>query len=258
MLARPMGLGQPHKKHPALAGKQEEKMSHANKKMNLIKHVSKTCLNSKNFRDLVAYKLRALRLQLTVDSGGDAPKKKYRFDLPEKEVTDFFRLFSINQQKLGCVFCTNADPFSQILLVLTSAGLCMNDEDIAKEAYVLLLAKLWNDHADMYFPMGINANIMDRVIKEKLGLKHLLKRHQTPYRVLVEHFMPELLKKYRCEVVADPVNKTAQLLNQAKRRIDQLFESNWLIDGDTSKWRPCAGLVPLYREMEAEIKKKAA
>ncbi|MFZ4438828.1 MAG: hypothetical protein ACOYOS_10405, partial [Syntrophales bacterium] len=228
------------------------------RKMNLINHVMKICLSNKNFRDLVLYKLRALRLQITVDSGGDAPKKKYRFDLPEEDVKDLFRLFSLNRSKLGCIFCTNADPFSQILLILTAAAICISDQDVAKESYTLLLCKLWNDHSNMYFPSGIDAVVMDRVIKEKLCMKHLLKKYRTPYRLIEEYFMPELLKKYKYAVVADTVNNTAQLLNQAKRRIDQLFESNWIIDNKTSNWRPCAGLVPFYEEILAEIKKKAA
>lgn len=233
-------------------------MSNANKKMTVINHVKNYYLSSRNFRELVLYKLLALRLQIAVDSNGSNPKKKYYFDLPAAEVIDFFRIFSINRKTLGCVFCTNTDPFTQILIILTASLLCMKDDAIAKEAYLLLLAKIWNDTVDKYFPTSIDPRIMDRVIENKLTGKHLFKQYRTPYRVLAEHFMPELLKKYGPEVVADPVNRTLQLLNQAKGRIDQIFEAKWVIDIDTGERRYYAGLVPLYRDMEKEMKKLAA
>ena len=232
-------------------------MSNGIKKINLINYIINSCLSNCNFHDLIAYKLSAMRLQITVDSDGDNPKKKYRFDLPEAEVLDFFRLLSMNRQKIGCVFCST-DPYTQVLLMLTSSGLQMNDESIAKESYFLLLAKVWNNHFNMYFPTGIDVKIMDKVIEKKMMGKHLLKKYKTPYQVLANHFVPELINKYGTIVVADPVNKTKQLLNQAKRRIDQMFEANWVIDINTRRPRFFTGLVPLYRKMEIEMENKAA
>jgi hypothetical protein len=232
-------------------------VNNAIKKMNLINHITDTCQGSRNFRDLVVYKLRALRLQITVDSGGDAPKMKYRFKLPEVEITDIFRLFSISRHKLGCTFCSASAPSNQILLPLTSAALSMHDETIAEESYLLITAKLWNDAADMYFPTGIDPRIMDRVIKERLGTKHLLREYKTPYRLLAEHYVPGLLKKYGGEVAADPVNKTWLLFNHGKRRIDQIFESSWGIDKETGQRKTSSGLVLHYKTMDAAIKKKA-
>ena len=133
----------------------------------------------------------------------------------------------------------------------------MQDETIAKESYPLILAKIWNNAVDMYFPAGINPMIMDRVIKEKLCTKHLLREYKTPYRLLVEHYTPELLKTYGSEVAADPVNKTWLLFNHGKRRIDQIFESSWGIDTETGQRQTWTGLVALYKAMEAEMKKAA-
>lgn len=224
----------------------------------LINYTTNKLQTTPHLTDLLRYKLYSMRLRIQIESGILNPLNKHYFNLPIAEVQTLFTDLSINPQRVGQVFCTSHDKYSQILLLLTSVGLLKSDKLIYQNALFLLLAKVWNDAADQYFPAGIDAAVMDKVIDKKLWGQHLLKKYKTPYNMLVNHFLPTLLNKYGAIVIADPSHRTNKLYTQGKMRLDQLFQNNWVIDYETGGRRYFTGLVPMYEELEAEIKKLAA
>jgi hypothetical protein len=232
-------------------------ISNQNNAKQLIDHTTKMLSTAPHLQELMRYKLHSMCQQIQIASGIPNPSKEFYFDLPKAEVISLYKNLSLNPLKIGRVFCSSTDRYSQILLLLTCAGLLKSDDAISKNAFFLRLAKAWNDAVDKHFPDGIDANIMDKVIEKKLGLKYLLKIHRTPFNLIASHFLPMLLNTYGGPIIADPVHKTNKLFTQANMRLDQVFQNNWVVDFETGDRRYFTGLVPMYEEMEAEIKKKA-
>jgi len=231
------------------------------KKLNaaqLINYAPNKLQTTPHLADLLRYKLYSMRQEIQLKSGIPNPTQKFYFTQPTATVLSLFKDLSINPQRVGNVFCSSSDRYSQALLLLTSVGLLKSDKSMTQNAFFLLLAKVWNDAVDEYFPGGIDASIMDKTIDKKLCLKHLLKTHRTPYNMIEKHFLPTLLNTYSAMVIADPAYKTNKLVTQAKMRMDQVFQHNYVIDIHTGKPRYFTGLVPAYKEMETELKKLAA
>ena len=224
----------------------------------IIADVTNNLNKYKNLHISISTALYARCLEIEIDSGGDDPRYKYHFNQPETDVLSFYDTLKIDQAKVGQIFWAVNDPYTDVLLTLTASGLTIPDELMARTAFFLILAQLWNLAVGRYIPEGIDDAVMRQVINKKMALRDLLKKHQTPFYLLADHVMPNQLDRFRNEVVADPARVTNLLYTDTSRRIDHLFRANYIVTDIKAKQRRYfTGIEPFYRQIQAELMEAA-
>jgi hypothetical protein len=92
---------------------------------------------------------------------------------------------------------------------------------------------------------------MAYVIEYMLNRGHLASKHDTPYELLRNHFVPALSSKYGPEALANPL-KLQNLFMQSYNRVAQIFAFNRRTNMHTGKKEAQGGLLPLYMKAKKE------
>ena len=225
----------------------------------MISDVINNLNKDKNLHSFVTRYLHTRCLNVEIESGGYNPRCRYRFNKPETDVLSLYETLKIDQTKVGQIFWAVNDPYSDVLLTLTAAGLKIQDELLASAAFFLILAQLWNQTVDRYIPEGIDEIIMLEAMDKKMTLKDQLKRHKTPLYLLADYLLPKQFNQFSTGVVADPARMTNLLYTDTCRRIERIFRANYILtDIKANKRRYFTGIEPYYRQMQAELVKAAA
>ncbi len=211
---------------------------------NLINILTMKVRNDQNLHEQIAYKLYALCQRM--ESCEHNEQNRFYFQLPVPEVLSFSETLGIDEET-GPVFWAGGDEYYRLTMALTSIGLSISDNSIARNAYQLMLARLWNNIIDKSLPEGINTSTMDIVIKERLSQQHLLKK-RTIYDLIGRYYVLTILRKYGRDVTDNPRENAGLLLSQGRDRIYRIFHGNVPFAPNSA--------VRLYKEVEAEIKNK--
>jgi len=209
---------------------------------NLIKKVQ----DDQTLHDLIAWKLCAVCLKMESYQHNDL--NKYYFKLPVSEVLSFSETLEINI-KNPFPFWAGGDEYYRSTMILASIGLSISDDSIARNSCHLMLAKTWNNIIDKNFPVIFNTSIMDMIIRDRLTPHHLLKKRNL-YDLIGRYYVPTILRKYGRDVVDNPIENASLLITQGYARIYQIFHG--------TKGSGTDSIVKLYKNIEEEIKKKAA
>ena len=89
------------------------------------------------------------------------------------------------------------------------------------------------------------------VTNNMMNKKSLPNKFQNPFEMIINHFVPTILKKYTSYILRDST-QTKTLFNQSFNRLRQLFRSDSLPDPATGAPRYRSGLQPLYFKAKDE------
>ncbi|MFZ4439196.1 MAG: hypothetical protein ACOYOS_12260 [Syntrophales bacterium] len=225
----------------------------------VISEVTSKLNKFKNLHSSISATLYARCLEIEIESGGNNPRYRYQFNSPDPDVLDLYETLKLDQTKVGKLFWAVDDPYADILLTLTAAGLKIQDELMARTAFFLILARLWNRAVDKDIPEGIDHAVMREAMEKHMTLQNPLKKHKTPFYLLTDHLLPKQLDQFRNGVVSDPARVTNLLYTDTCRQIEHLFRGNYIMLNIKAKTRRYfTGIEPFYRQMEAELMKAAA
>ena len=82
---------------------------------------------------------------------------------------------------------------------------------------------------------------------QNLNNKYIASKHETPFEMLLHHFVPTVYTKYKSYLLKDS-RETKRLFEAAHNRIRQIFRSDPAVDLTTSTTKYRSGLQPLYYE----------
>lgn len=131
------------------------------------------------------------------------------------------------------------------MLILMLYGVRNDNEDIYKNAFLLILFRLWNGRVTHSFPRNCNPDIMNYVTNVMMNKKFYANKFPTPLELITNHFAPKLLTKYKDTLIKDSFN-TKIVFERSFGRLRQIFRHDPvpnLIDGTTNY---SSGLQPLY------------
>lgn len=175
------------------------------------------------------------------------------FKIPEMQVYELLNLLNLDKNTVKQTFIADwnvpstshmvTNVYYHTLLLLFAYGIRKKDETIQKNALTLILIKLWNGRR-IKFIKYCNPDIMRYVIANLNG-KYNARKYESPMTVILQHFVPTLIKKYGERINRDP-KATKTLFEQSWVRFTQTFISRKIVDLETGVKKARSGLAPLY------------
>jgi hypothetical protein len=186
----------------------------------------------------------------------------YKFKIPIANINKLYKLLGIDKNQLfqqferiwGRETMTNrmhSDPYYMILLLLIYFGLKNKRETLAHNCYLLLLARIWNGRKTKYIPY-CDPRVMNYVISNMMNKTFLCAKYESPVSLLRNYFVPVMLKKYRNDIIRDPVKHLKRLFENSFSQIRQIFASRYVTDITTGKRVASSGLLGLYKKAKDE------
>jgi hypothetical protein len=178
-----------------------------------------------------------------------------KFNLPKNEVLGIFdEVDSFSRDEVTYAFVKQwevpsgtfmySDLYYHNLLLLIAHGIKAKNKALTEAAETLMLIKLWNGRSIGSIKF-CDPDVMQYVITQMLNNKSLAKKYANPFEMIINHFVPTLLKKYSPNILRDS-SQTKILFNQSFNRLRQIFRSDSIPDKATGQARYRSGLQPLY------------
>lgn len=197
----------------------------------------------------------------------------YRFKLPEKDVSELYKLANIDEKELaeafkeawGAATMSNRmfnNPYYLILLFLLYWALKdeEHDKELAKNIATLILIRVWNGRRMKYIKY-CDPRVMNYVVNVMMNKRFIVTSYSNPFQLIKDYYAPTLLTKYKPQIlhngIAHPLS-LKRFLEQAHARIVQIFASNFQIDPKTGQKLASTGLLPLYMRAKQEGKYMSA
>lgn len=178
----------------------------------------------------------------------------FKFTIPMTIVMKFYEKLNLPEKTVSTAFSADwghpdsarmfSDPYYQILSLILYWGLLNKQDNLTKNALMLILMKLWNGRKHKYLKF-CDKRIMKYVITHMTTNKHMVSKYDTPVTLLKDYFVPTILLKYSPHVLESPV-KLKRLFEQSHTRIRQLFVFNMRKNIETGKSEATGGLLPMY------------
>jgi hypothetical protein len=151
--------------------------------------------------------------------------------VPTTEVADLFKkISSVTADEVSDAFKKQwqipasahqlNNPFYHYCLFFITYALRTNNDKLAKSALTLMITLLWNGRRSRLIPY-CNPETMRYVIS-KLTKRRLFRKYDSPLSLVIDYFVPSLLKKYGDRIKNDS-NVTKRLIEQAWARLHQIF-----------------------------------
>lgn len=178
----------------------------------------------------------------------------FKFTVPETVVLKFYTRLNLDQKVSSQAFTeewghpSNAkmfsDPYYQMLSILIYWGLVNKKDNFTKNAFMLMMMKLWNGRKHRYLKF-CDKRVMKYVVTHMTNNKHKVSKFETPVTLLKDYFAPSILEKYAPEILKSP-RMMKRLFEQAHSRIRQIFVFNMRTNVETGKSEALGGLLPMY------------
>lgn len=185
----------------------------------------------------------------------------FKFNIPLSGVNNFYKILKLNPLEMGLNYkadwgntltAMHKDPYYQILLLIIYHAIKNKKEQLANNALMILLLKIWNGRKSHFFKF-CDKRVMKYVISNMLTNRHGMSKFETPFALLKEHFTPTILAKYGPEIDND-ISKLKRLFEQCYARVFQVFAFNPRTNIQTGKPEAQGGLLPLYMKAREEGK----
>lgn len=175
------------------------------------------------------------------------------FKLFESQTLDLLSKFQLTKAEVKDAFVDDwqvprnaymvGNEYYHTLLLFITLGIRKHVESIQKDALTLILIKLWNGRR-IKFIRYCNADVM-RYVVANLNGKYHARKYESPMTMILQHFVPTLLKKYAGRIDRNPV-ETKTLFSTSWVRFYQIFVSRKVVDLETGIKKGKSGLAPLY------------
>lgn len=219
----------------------------------LLKHIeTKVAENPSLFQNL-KIELTAITRSVYADAITQNVGYCMTFKIPETQVLNLLNIVDLDPDDVRETFIADwkvprdaymvTNIYYHTLLLFLTYGLRKKDEAIQKNALTLILIKIWNGRR-IRFIRYCNPDIMRYVIANLNG-KYNARKYDSPMIMILQHFVPTLIKKYGPRIEADPT-ATKTLFNQSWVRFTQTFLSRKVVDLETGFKYGKSGLAPLY------------
>ena len=212
---------------------------------------------------IIIDKLRVKLLMIQSDASIQAMSASdssfcFTFKIKSKIVPDTLKILGISQKEINDAFAEmwgpgamknhmHSDIYYQLFLFCLYIGIESKQQKIIKNALFIILMKLWNGRKSKFIP-HCDPKIMQYVAQYMTSKKHLINRYTMPYEVIINYFIPTLLKKYIPYINKDKAFGLQRLFEQAHTRFRQMFvSSNFRISLKTGKKRSIGGILPMYK-----------
>lgn len=187
----------------------------------------------------------------------------FKFAIRSRDYRNLLKLINLTEQDLQKAFTNDwgsaamrnhmhADPYYQTFLFLLYLGIHENNPKITESAMACMLFKLWNGRKTKFFQY-CNKDIMKYVTNYMCSRKHLANKHDTPYELIQNYFVPTLLNKYADVIIRDNLG-LKRIFEQSYTRVRQLFVYRTHIDIHSGEKVSDGGLLPLYMKAKEEGK----
>lgn len=223
-------------------------------KMQLSFHTDRR-LEQTLYSDLVKIATHGLNQNMGSDEG-----YCFAFNLPMSAVNKLFSLLDLDQAEVEEAFRIDwkypkgtkmySDSYYHILFLITIYGIKNNNKKLSEYALLIILFKIWNGRKHDFIKY-CDPKIMNYVIQHMCTKRHEVTKHDGPYGLLKDYFVPTLLKKYESDIKRD-ASKSKRLFEQAYTRIRQLFVQNQKVNITTGKNESQGGLMQLYIKAKQE------
>lgn len=182
----------------------------------------------------------------------------FKFKIKAKYISDILKILNISSTEISDAFTEmwgksamknhmHSDIYYQLFLFCLYIGIESKQHQITENALFCILIKLWNGRKSKFIP-HCDPKIMQYIAQYMTNKKHLINKYSGPYDVIVNYFIPTLLKKYTSFIDKDKGFGLQRLFEQAYSRIRQMFvSSNMVISLKTGKKRSTGGILPLYK-----------
>ena len=175
------------------------------------------------------------------------------FKIPETQVLNLLDIVNLDKHDVKETFISDwnvprdaymvTNVYYHTLLLFLAYGLRKKDESLQKNAVTLVLIRIWNGRR-IRFIRYCNPDVMRYVIANLNG-KYNARKYDSPIIMILQHFVPTLIKKYGPRIEKDPT-ATKTLFSQAWVRLTQTFNSRKVVDLETGEKYGLSGLAPLY------------
>jgi len=221
----------------------------------LLIELEKSFKNDPKLENAIKFELGNLVRKIYSESINQQTGWCMTFKIPDVAVLNLISKVNIDQQKLKTSFmsCWNiptnikiymaTNVYYHILLLFIVYGIRYRNDAIVKSSMILILCKIWNGRRQLYIP-HCNPDVMRYVVANLSG-KYWARKHDSPMLMIMNHYVPTLLKKYADDVKKDS-SKTKRLWDQCWGRIRQIFISDMSPDIKTGQSTGKSGLGPLY------------
>lgn len=184
-----------------------------------------------------------------------------KFSIKVRDYKNILQLLNLTEKDLYDAFAKDwgsgamrnhmhSDPYYQTFLFLLYVGIKEDNKKISESALSCVLFKLWNGRKTKFLQY-CNKDIMKYVTTYMCSRKHLANKHDTPYELIQNYFVPALLKKYS-DMVLRGSDGLKRIFEQSYTRLRQMFVFRSRTDLQTGKKVSDGGLLPLYKKAKEE------
>jgi len=181
------------------------------------------------------------------------------FSIKPKNHTDILKILNVSSHDVydafadmwGKAVMTNhmhSDIYYQTFLFCLYIGIQSKRQKLIDNAMFSILIKLWNGRKSKFIPF-CKPKIMQYIVQYMTNKKHFINQYNSPYDLIINYFIPSLLKKYVPYINDDYSFGLKRIFEQGFSRIRQMFvSSNVTVNIKTGKKRSSGGILPLYKE----------
>lgn len=219
----------------------------------LLQHIETQLSNDSQLLKQIQLELSKISRQVYADAIAQTTGYCMTFKIFESAVFDLLKLVKLELDEVKQSFIEDwkvpanaymvCNVYYHILLLFMILGLRKKNESIQRDSLTLILIKLWNGRR-IRFIRYCNPDVMRYVIANLNG-KYNARKYESPMMMILQHFVPTLLKKYGPRIEADP-KATKTLFDQSWVRFTQTFNSRKVVDLETGVKKGKSGLAPLY------------
>ena len=221
---------------------------------NLLQKIDTVIQNDSSLLTKVQLELGKIARHVYADAISQNSGYCMTFKIFESQVLDLPTKFGISSDEVKTAFVNDwgvahidaymvKNVYYHVLLLLFTLGLRKHNEQLQKDALMLILVKLWNGRR-IKFIRYCNQDVMRYVVAHLNG-KYLARKYDSPINMIIEHFIPTLINKYGSKINSDP-KATKTLFDTSWVRFTQIFVSKKVPDLKTGVKYGKSGLAPLY------------
>ena len=186
----------------------------------------------------------------------------YKFNLPMVQVGKLPKMMNITEKEIADAFSADwgadamknhmyKDIYYQTLLLIVLYGIKYDKPNLTQMALLIIMFKLWNGRKTTFLKW-CDPDVMKYVVSHMCTKRHLFAKHDDPFSLLKNYFVPTLLSKYSSGIKQTPSSTLQKLFSQSWGRLHQLWVSSKKEDMVTGKNMAQGGILPLYMKAKQD------